>query len=138
MVATDIGARGLDVENISHVINYDIPDTADAYINRIGRTGRAERTGDAFTFVSPEDNAMVRTLEQIMGQALSRQILEDFDYSVPMPPRQALAHTDTNRTPASPGDRFMRRKHLSSADGYSRSTNRSKVVSGEKALRRKP
>ena len=52
MVATDIAARGLDVESISHVINYDMPDTADAYIHRIGRTGRAERTGDAFTLVT--------------------------------------------------------------------------------------
>src|SRR5215216_15764 len=54
MVATDIAARGLDVENISHVINYDMPDTADAYIHRIGRTGRAQRTGDAFTLVTPK------------------------------------------------------------------------------------
>ncbi len=60
MVATDIAARGLDVESISHVINYDMPDTADAYIHRIGRTGRAQRTGDAFTLVTAEDNDMIR------------------------------------------------------------------------------
>ncbi|MBT5335780.1 MAG: DEAD/DEAH box helicase, partial [Chloroflexi bacterium] len=57
MVATDIAARGLDIESISHVVNYDIPDTADAYIHRIGRTGRAERTGKAFTFVTDDDDA---------------------------------------------------------------------------------
>jgi ATP-dependent RNA helicase RhlE len=85
MVATDIAARGLDVENISHVINFDIPDTADAYIHRIGRTGRAERTGDAITLVTPDDDAMVRTLEKIMGQSLRRQKLADFDYTTPMP-----------------------------------------------------
>ena len=56
MVATDIAARGLDIENISHVINFDMPDTADAYIHRIGRTGRAQHTGDAFTLVTPEDS----------------------------------------------------------------------------------
>ena len=56
MVATDIAARGIDVDRISHVINYDIPDTADAYIHRIGRTGRAEREGDAFTMITPEDD----------------------------------------------------------------------------------
>lgn len=81
MVATDIAARGLDVEGISHVINYDMPDTSDAYIHRIGRTGRMERTGDAFTLVTPEDEGMVRTLEKIMGQKLERRKMEDFDYS---------------------------------------------------------
>ena len=87
MVATDIAARGLDVESISHVINYDMPDTADAYIHRIGRTGRAQRSGDAFTLVTPEDNDMIRTLERIMGNPLERTNLPDFDYSVPAPHR---------------------------------------------------
>ena len=59
LVATDIAARGLDISRISHVINYDMPDTVDAYTHRIGRTGRAERTGDAFTFVTREDRAFV-------------------------------------------------------------------------------
>jgi len=89
MVATDIAARGLDVESISHVINFDMPDTADAYIHRIGRTGRAQRTGDAFTLVTPEDNDMIRTLERIMGAPLERKNLPDFDYSVPAPHRSA-------------------------------------------------
>jgi ATP-dependent RNA helicase RhlE len=89
MVATDIAARGLDVESISHVINYDMPDTADAYIHRIGRTGRAERTGDAFTLVTPEDNDVIRTLERIMGAPIKRETLEGFNYTVPAPPRSA-------------------------------------------------
>jgi ATP-dependent RNA helicase RhlE len=89
MVATDIAARGLDIESISHVINYDMPDTADAYIHRIGRTGRAQRTGDAFTLVTPEDNDIIRTLERIMGQPLERKTLEGFDYARPAPPRTA-------------------------------------------------
>jgi ATP-dependent RNA helicase RhlE len=88
MVATDIAARGLDVEHISHVVNYDMPDTTDAYIHRIGRTGRAERTGDAFTLTTPEDEAMVITLEKIMGRRLPRRTLEDFNYSAPAPVRQ--------------------------------------------------
>ncbi|MBL8063592.1 MAG: DEAD/DEAH box helicase [Anaerolineales bacterium] len=87
MVATDIAARGLDIESISHVINYDMPDTADAYIHRIGRTGRAQRTGDAFTLVTPDDNDMIRTLERIMGAPLKRETLENFDYTRPAPPR---------------------------------------------------
>jgi ATP-dependent RNA helicase RhlE len=89
MVATDIAARGLDVESISHVINYDMPDTADAYIHRIGRTGRAQRTGDAFTLVTPEDNDMIRSLERIMGGSIKRETLEGFDYSRPAPPKPA-------------------------------------------------
>jgi ATP-dependent RNA helicase RhlE len=87
MVATDIAARGLDIETISHVINYDMPDTADAYIHRIGRTGRAQRTGDAFTLVTAEDNDMIRTLERIMGAPLERKTLEGFDYARLAPPR---------------------------------------------------
>ncbi len=89
MVATDIAARGLDVESISHVINYDMPDTADAYIHRIGRTGRAERTGDAFTLVTAEDNDMIKILERIMGSPLKRETLEGFDYTAAAPPKTA-------------------------------------------------
>ena len=81
MVATDIAARGLDVESISHVINYDVPDTVDAYIHRIGRTGRAEQEGDAFTLVTPEDGDMVRDIERALGQKITRLTVEGFDYS---------------------------------------------------------
>ena len=92
MVATDIAARGLDVEGISHVINFDMPDTADAYIHRIGRTGRAKRTGDAFTLVTPEDADMIRKLERIMKEPLEKITLEDYDYSVPAPARSSHSH----------------------------------------------
>jgi ATP-dependent RNA helicase RhlE len=87
MVATDIAARGIDVDGISHVINFDMPDTSDAYIHRIGRTGRAEKTGDAFTFVTPDDGDLVRTLEKIIGHPLLRQTLPGFDYTKPAPPQ---------------------------------------------------
>jgi ATP-dependent RNA helicase RhlE len=85
MVATDIAARGIDVDRISHVINYDIPDTADAYIHRIGRTGRAEREGDAFTMITPDDDATVRALERAVGQRIPRQTIAGFDYNAPPP-----------------------------------------------------
>jgi ATP-dependent RNA helicase RhlE len=85
MVATDIAARGLDIDRISHVINFDMPDTADAYIHRIGRTGRAKRTGEAFTLTTPDDKEMVRKIEKIMEQKLSKKTLPDFDYDVPKP-----------------------------------------------------
>ena len=92
MVATDIAARGLDIESISHVINFDMPDTADAYIHRIGRTGRAKRTGDAFTLVTPEDADMIRKLERIMKEPLEKITLEDYDYSTPAPARSSHSH----------------------------------------------
>ncbi|MEK7286121.1 MAG: DEAD/DEAH box helicase [Nitrospirota bacterium] len=85
MVATDIAARGIDVSTISHVINYDMPATADDYIHRVGRTGRAEKTGDAFTLVTPEDSGTVKMIERMMGKPLSRQILSSFDYTIPVP-----------------------------------------------------
>jgi ATP-dependent RNA helicase RhlE len=99
MVATDIAARGLDIDSISHVINFDMPDTADAYIHRIGRTGRAQRTGDAFTLVTPEDNDMIRQLERIMGGPIKRETFTDFDYSPPAPPRSASDRGQGNRPP---------------------------------------
>jgi len=99
MVATDIAARGLDVESISHVINFDMPDTADAYIHRIGRTGRAERSGDAFTLVTPEDTDMIRALEKIMGGALKRESLEGFDYTLAAPPKPATVVHPTHHSP---------------------------------------
>jgi ATP-dependent RNA helicase RhlE len=89
LVATDIAARGIDVSQVSHVINFDIPDTAEAYIHRIGRTGRAARSGDAFTMVSKEDGVMVRTIERALGAQLEQHKLEDFDYRVPAPERPA-------------------------------------------------
>jgi ATP-dependent RNA helicase RhlE len=81
LVATDIAARGIDISQISHVINYDVPDTVDAYTHRIGRTGRLERTGDAFTFVTSEDSAMVRDIERTLGEPIPRKTLEGFDYA---------------------------------------------------------
>ncbi len=99
MVATDIAARGLDVEHISHVINFDMPATADDYIHRIGRTGRAERLGDAFTLTTPEDKDMVRDLEKIMGKPLPRLTLEGFNYDEPVPENYAQAGQQPARGP---------------------------------------
>ncbi|MBN2201733.1 DEAD/DEAH box helicase [bacterium] len=100
LVATDIAARGLDVETVTHVINFDMPDTADAYIHRIGRTGRAERTGDAFTLTVPDDADMIRTLEKIIGKPLERRKLEGFDYGAEAPVRTAYPARPA-QTPAS-------------------------------------
>jgi len=89
LVATDIAARGIDVSLISHVINYDIPDTPEAYVHRIGRTGRAAKSGDAFTMVCSEDTLMVRTIEKKLGAPLERRTVTGFDYNVPAPKKDA-------------------------------------------------
>jgi ATP-dependent RNA helicase RhlE len=85
LVATDIAARGIDVLSISHVINYDMPDSTDAYTHRIGRTGRIDQKGDALTFVTHEDAALIRDIERILKAALERKTLEGFDYAAPAP-----------------------------------------------------
>ncbi|PLY11655.1 MAG: RNA helicase, partial [Desulfuromonas sp.] len=87
LVATDIAARGIDVSQVSHVINFDIPDTPEAYIHRIGRTGRAARSGDAFTMITSEDRAMVKAIERVLGSSIERHTVDGFDYNVPAPER---------------------------------------------------
>jgi ATP-dependent RNA helicase RhlE len=95
LVATDIAARGIDVLSISHVINYDMPESTDEYIHRIGRTGRVDKSGDALTFVTDADAGKVRALEQLLDAPLARITLQGFDYTRPAlarefirPPRQ--------------------------------------------------
>ena len=85
LVATDIAARGIDVSRISHVINYDIPDTPEAYIHRIGRTGRATRTGEAFTLITREDRNMVIAINRVIGCKVEERTLSAFDYESPAP-----------------------------------------------------
>jgi len=81
LVATDIAARGIDVEALSHVVNFDVPAAADDYIHRVGRTGRAELTGEAFTLVSPQEEGDWRAIERAIGRALPRVTLPDFNYA---------------------------------------------------------
>ena len=85
LVATDIAARGIDVTRISHVINYDIPSTPEAYIHRIGRTGRATRSGEAFTFITGDDRDMVCAINRIIGSEIEQRTLSAFDYGSPAP-----------------------------------------------------
>ena len=83
LVATDIAARGIDVTRVSHVINYDIPSTPEAYIHRIGRTGRATCSGEAFTLVTGDDRDMVRAINRIIGSEVEQRTLSSFNYNVP-------------------------------------------------------
>lgn len=79
LVATDIAARGIDVSGISHVINYDVPDTAEAYTHRTGRTGRAACTGEAFTFMTSADNRIIKVIEQTLGKKIARETILGFN-----------------------------------------------------------
>ena len=81
LVATDIAARGIDVEALSHVVNYDVPGSPEDYVHRVGRTARASATGDALLFVSPEEESDVRSIERAIGQRLPRLTLGGFDYA---------------------------------------------------------
>lgn len=91
LVATDIAARGIDVAAVSHVINYDMPDTVDAYTHRIGRTGRAQLTGEAFTFMEQDDEPMVRAIERVLGSPVERRRVAGFDYGGAFPAGRAAS-----------------------------------------------
>ncbi len=85
LVATDIAARGIDVDGISHVVNYDFPMHVEDYVHRIGRTGRANAIGDAISFVTPEDGSELRALERFIGRGIVRKRAEGFNYSASAP-----------------------------------------------------
>ncbi len=95
LVATDVAQRGLDIEGISHVINYDVPQDPDDYVHRIGRTGRAGLTGDAITFMTAADLGQVRSIERVLGYPIARISLEGFDYSgAPAEVKQAAGRSN--------------------------------------------
>lgn len=81
LVATDIAARGIDIEALGHVVNFDVPKVPEDYIHRVGRTARAEAIGDAFTFVAPDEEEDLRRIERTLGKRLPRVIVPDFDYA---------------------------------------------------------
>jgi ATP-dependent RNA helicase RhlE len=85
LVATNVAARGLDIDDISHVVNYDMPNTVDEYVHRIGRTARAHAEGRAYSFISIEDQAIVARIESALERVLPRRLAEGFDYDVPTP-----------------------------------------------------
>jgi ATP-dependent RNA helicase RhlE len=98
LVATNIAARGLDVEHITHVISYDVPHVPDDYVHRIGRTGRAEAEGDAFVLVSPAEEKSLSLIERQIGQRLPRVTLPDFDYGQAAARRPTHKPHSTNHT----------------------------------------
>jgi ATP-dependent RNA helicase RhlE len=114
LVATDIAARGIDIEALGHVINFDVPGLPDDYIHRVGRTARAELTGDAITFVSPDEESTLRTIERAVGQRISRVTLPGFDYAETAPPLEIPVGERIARARAQRG---LSRSHAGSSGG---------------------
>jgi ATP-dependent RNA helicase RhlE len=117
LVATDIAARGIDVQGVSHVINFDVPNTPEAYTHRIGRTGRAEREGRALTFVTREDSAWLRATERKLGAPIERQVVKGFEGEAVEAPGR--------RGPSRPGNRRGGKSSSNSGD-FARPRVRSK------------
>jgi ATP-dependent RNA helicase RhlE len=128
LVATDIAARGIDVAKVSHVINYDVPTTTDAYIHRIGRTGRAACSGDAFTLVTEEDGAMVRAIDRVLGHRVERRTVSDFDY------RAKPQKTDAVPTPSHRRPRIAQPSPISFARKGGRGRYSGKTAAAPRAL----
>ncbi|MFC1914624.1 DEAD/DEAH box helicase [Chloroflexota bacterium] len=105
LVATDIAARGIDVLSISHVINYDMPESTDDYIHRIGRTGRVDKNGKALTFVTNDDAGKISAIERLLDAPLERLTLQDFDYTKPAPGKEP-------RLSQQPRRRVVRRREI--------------------------
>ncbi len=132
LVATDIAARGIDVSLVSHVVNYDVPDTEEAYTHRIGRTGRAEREGDAVTLVTVADEDMIRRIERHLAMRIRRERLDGFRYDAP-PPRSLDADQRRFERGASPntGARGSQRPR---AGGNGRHVGASRPAFGSRPL----
>ncbi len=118
LVATDIAARGIDVSGISHVVNYDMPDTPEAYTHRTGRTGRAEQNGNAFTFATSADGRIIRLVERTLGRKMNREAVSDFDSGAV---EYAAVSPGTHQAPGRRGKEnrlqvsFRKRKHRRAA-----------------------
>lgn len=99
LVATDIAARGIDVDGISHVVNFDFPHVAEDYVHRIGRTGRAEAAGEAISFVTPEDQADLRNVERLVGRRIDRKVRDGFVIRRSVPAVAGTSHARPNARP---------------------------------------
>lgn len=126
LVATDIAARGIDISRVSHVINYDVPNTGEAYTHRIGRTGRAHRSGEAFTFVTIDDDRQVRMIERAIGSRIDRVTVEGFAFDEGAPqPVQQQGNRNRSGGRQGPGQRGRNQQGRSASGGGGRSEGRS-------------
>lgn len=127
LVATDIAARGIDVSKVSHVINFDMPNTTEAYIHRIGRTGRAARSGDAYTLVTTEDRSMERALERALGRKIERRTLDGF--ALPAETGNAGASTADNAHRKSRGSQSDNKRGQRAVSGKNQAAERANNTS---------
>ena len=133
LVATDIAARGIDIDELSHVVNFDVPAVPDDYIHRSGRTARAEATGDAFTFVSPDEEGDFRAIERALGKPIPRVTVPGFDYTartterleIPLAERIAAIRARKAQERGRARDNAARRNQHQNAAGVQRRTNSS-------------
>jgi len=128
LVATDIAARGIDVEELGHVVNFDVPMAPEDYIHRVGRTGRAQATGDAFTFVSPEEDQDLADIERKLGRRLQRVTLPDFDYTARVAEKLEVS-------PAERAARWREQKAKERANAKAKAERRARVQ-GDEDVRR--
>lgn len=110
LVATDIASRGLDIANVTHVINYDVPEHAEDYVHRIGRTGRAQREGDAATIVAPDEHSKLDAIEKLINQSIPQRRLEGFNYFHEPHIRETTSTQPKRRRRNSSTSRFGRRR----------------------------
>ncbi len=110
LVATDIASRGLDIANVTHVINYDVPEHAEDYVHRIGRTGRARRDGDAATIIAPDEHSKLDAIERFIDQQIPQRRLEDFNYMHEPNIREKTGEKPRRRKRNSSSSRFGRRR----------------------------
>ncbi len=139
LVATDIAARGIDVDGISHVVNYDFPMHPEDYVHRIGRTGRANAIGDAISFVAPEDRSPLNSLERFIGRGIVRKKAEGFSYSEPAPAKteeqQRGGRNQHQRSRTQPQGQ-ERRESSGNAGGQRRGSSQRKAGGQNRSRRR--
>jgi ATP-dependent RNA helicase RhlE len=146
LVATDIAARGIDVEALSHVVNFDVPNVPNDYIHRVGRTARAEMTGDAFTFVAPEEESDLRAIERAIGKRLPRVTVPGFDYraapaerlEVPLAERIAAIRARKAQERARAKEKAVRRITHAASAGSRPEGSRSRVQSPRPGEAKRP
>src|SRR6202045_4640154 len=124
LVATDIAARGIDVDGISHVVNYDFPMHSEDYVHRIGRTGRAHAVGDAISFITPEDHGPLRSLERFIGRGIVRKRAEGFDYNAAAPPRDDRGRGERRQSASKMEPRSTGNSARGSGDAAQRNSGR--------------
>jgi ATP-dependent RNA helicase RhlE len=145
LVATDIAARGIDIEALGHVVNFDVPKVPEDYIHRVGRTARAEAVGDAFTFVAPDEEAGLRSIERVMGKRLPRVIVPDFDYAakaggvleIPLADRIAAIRAKKKDDRARSAAKAQRRTEAETAEKARRDGQRPSPPAGAGSSRRR-